>query len=101
MELYIAYLDTNPSSSTGDEYRVTMLKSLMPQRTFPPANYDPASRRLLSYPSTMDDVADFVTEYITSDVSSSDERKCLRVLNKYLVSRDHRLNMANHRRPEP
>ncbi|KAI0704900.1 RdRP-domain-containing protein [Cytidiella melzeri] len=51
----------------GDEYRVTMLKSLLPTRTYPPASYDPAKRKLLDRPSTMQDVADFVTEYITSD----------------------------------
>ncbi|KAI0348632.1 RdRP-domain-containing protein [Trametopsis cervina] len=51
----------------GDEYRVTMLEFLLPKRTFSPANYDPAKRKMLDRPSTMEDVADFVTEYITSD----------------------------------
>jgi RNA-dependent RNA polymerase len=48
-----------------------MVEDLLPERTFPPANYDPAKRKCLDRPSTMQDVADFVTEYITSDVSAS------------------------------
>ncbi|KAI0094703.1 RNA dependent RNA polymerase-domain-containing protein [Irpex rosettiformis] len=51
----------------GDEYRVTMLESLLPTRTYPPANYNPAKRKVLDRRSTMEDVADFVTEYLTSD----------------------------------
>ncbi|PSR72410.1 hypothetical protein PHLCEN_2v11753 [Hermanssonia centrifuga] len=44
-----------------------MLKSLRPRRTYPPAKYDAAQKMLLNRPSTMQDVADFVTEYISSD----------------------------------
>ncbi|GJE86033.1 RNA dependent RNA polymerase [Phanerochaete sordida] len=51
----------------GDEYRVTMLSSLLPTKTYGPANYTPAVKKLLDRPSTMQDVADFVTEYINSD----------------------------------
>ncbi len=46
-----------------------MLESLRPRRTYAPAAYDPAQKMLLDRPSTMQDVADFVTEYINSDVS--------------------------------
>lgn len=53
----------------GDEYRVTMLESLRPRRLSPPANYTPAPKKLLDRPSTMQDVAEFVAEYIYSDVS--------------------------------
>ncbi|PSR72408.1 hypothetical protein PHLCEN_2v11751 [Hermanssonia centrifuga] len=44
-----------------------MLESLRPRRTYAPAAYDPAQKMLLDRPSTMQDVADFVTEYINSD----------------------------------
>lgn len=53
----------------GDVYNVTFLKDLYPSQNFPPAKYDPAPRKLLEQPSTMDDVADFVADYISSDVS--------------------------------
>ncbi len=46
-----------------------MWEPLLPTRTYAPANYNPAKRKLLDRPSTMQDVAEFVTEYITSDVS--------------------------------
>ena len=46
-----------------------MVEKLLPTRTYPPANYNPAKKKLLDRPSTMEDVADFVTEYLTSDVS--------------------------------
>ena len=55
----------------GDEYRVTMLKSMRPRRTYTPAEYTPAEKVMLQRDSTMKDVADFVAEYITSDVSNS------------------------------
>lgn len=53
----------------GDEYVVTERHDLRPTRTCDPANYEPAKRRLLDHESTMNDVADFVAEYISSDVS--------------------------------
>ena len=46
-----------------------MIPQLMPQCSSPPAQYTPAERKILDRPSTMEDVADFVTEYISSDVS--------------------------------
>ena len=53
----------------GDVYNVTLLKDLHPSQTIPPAPYEPAPKKLLERPSTMDDVADFVADYINSDVS--------------------------------
>lgn len=35
---------------------------------YEPAEYAPTEKKLLDRPSTMDDVADFVMEYIISDV---------------------------------
>ena len=46
-----------------------MVESLRPTRTWSPANYDAAPRKYVDHISTVDDVADFITEYITSDVS--------------------------------
>lgn len=53
----------------GDTYNVTDLPDLHPPQNFPPAAYEPAPRKTLTQPSTMDDVADFVADYINSDVS--------------------------------
>ncbi|KAI0793415.1 RdRP-domain-containing protein [Abortiporus biennis] len=51
----------------GDVYCVTSLAELLPPRTYQPADYNPAQKHILDRPSTMQDVADFVTEYINSD----------------------------------
>lgn len=53
----------------GDVYNVAFLRDLQPSQNFPPAAYKPAEKKLLQRPSTMDDVADFVADYINSDVS--------------------------------
>lgn len=45
-----------------------MLLELMPNMIYKPAAYTPAEKHVLDRPSTMDDVADFVTEYLYSDV---------------------------------
>jgi hypothetical protein len=45
------------------------LKDFLPQKPISsPASYEPAQRKTLDRPSTMLDVADFVMEYISSDV---------------------------------
>ncbi|KAK7694554.1 hypothetical protein QCA50_001740 [Cerrena zonata] len=51
----------------GDVYCATMLPELRPRTTYEPARYTPALKKLLDRPSTMHDVADFVTEYLYSD----------------------------------
>jgi RNA-dependent RNA polymerase len=56
----------------GDEYNLIPLNNLpefTPVRVAPAAKYDQAPRRVLDRHSTMDDVANFVMEYINSDVS--------------------------------
>jgi len=56
----------------GDEYNLIPLNDLprfKPTRQEPPAKYDKAPRKTLDRHSTMDDVANFVIEYINSDVS--------------------------------
>ncbi|KAH9968903.1 RdRP-domain-containing protein [Russula dissimulans] len=52
----------------GDMYNVTFLQDLLPKYNYTPAAYDPAPRKLLEQPSTMDDVADFVADYINNDI---------------------------------
>ncbi|KAK0246074.1 RNA-directed RNA polymerase 2 [Armillaria nabsnona] len=55
----------------GDLYNLIPLNSMprfCPTRTHDPAQYNPAPKRLLDRPSTMADVAEFVMEYINSDV---------------------------------
>ena len=52
----------------GDLYNVTDYKPLHIPRSRQPAQYTPAERKLLDRPSTMADVADFVVDYINSDV---------------------------------
>ncbi|KAI8995541.1 RdRP-domain-containing protein [Trametes punicea] len=53
----------------GDVYNVTTMPELLPPRTYEPASYEPAKRKLVDHESTMVDVAEFVAEYINSDVS--------------------------------
>ena len=53
----------------GDVYNVAFLQDLHPSQNHRPAAYKPAVKKLLERPSTMDDVADFVADYINSDVS--------------------------------
>jgi len=56
----------------GDVYNLIPLATLpdfLPERLHRPASYDPAPKKFLDRPSTMDDVADFVMEYINSDAS--------------------------------
>ena len=56
----------------GDVYNLIPLNDLpefRPTIRHPPANYDSAPRKEVDHPSTMADVADFVMEYISSDVS--------------------------------
>ena len=57
----------------GDKYNVTTKAELLPSRTYAPAAYEPTKRKLVDHDSTIADVADFVAEYITSDVSISDD----------------------------
>jgi len=52
----------------GDVYNVTSFKDLHPPQNFSPAAYEPAKKKLLQEPSTMADVADFVADYINSDI---------------------------------
>ncbi|KAF9821946.1 hypothetical protein IEO21_00376 [Rhodonia placenta] len=51
----------------GDVYNVTTMPSLRPARTYQSGSYEPAVKKTVDHPSTMEDVADFVAEYISSD----------------------------------
>ncbi|THH34116.1 hypothetical protein EUX98_g35 [Antrodiella citrinella] len=51
----------------GDLFGCTTVPAILPRRIDPPAEYATAQRMELNRPSTMADVADFVTQYIYSD----------------------------------
>lgn len=56
----------------GDTYNLIPLDNIPGFRVtevYPPGEYTPAPKKMLDRPSTMEDVAEFVMEYITSDVS--------------------------------
>ncbi|KAA1468672.1 RdRP-domain-containing protein [Dentipellis sp. KUC8613] len=52
----------------GDTYNLTSMPELLPPTTNQPAAYDAAPKKLLLRHSTMEDVADFVTDYVNNDV---------------------------------
>lgn len=52
----------------GDEYVCSDLAAILPQVVYEPAAYGKAVRKKLDRPSTRLDVADFLTEYLYSDV---------------------------------
>ena len=54
----------------GDLYNVTAEPTLIPHKIYEPATYDPAPRKEVDHESTMADVAEFVANYISNDVSS-------------------------------
>ena len=51
------------------QYNIASLLDLPVKNTHPAAAYDDAPKKILDRRCTMDDVADFVTDYINSDVS--------------------------------
>ena len=51
------------------QYNITSLLDLPVRRTYPAAAYTDAPKKVLDRKCTMDDVADFVVDYINSDVS--------------------------------
>lgn len=57
----------------GDEYNVIPLNDLpefLPSKFADPSEYEPAQRKELDHPCQHEDVASFVMDYITSDVSA-------------------------------
>ena len=86
----------------GDVYNVTTREDLIPPQSFHPASYDPAPKKILDRESTMADVADFVAEFISSDVSVGFSRITCFTSNSQLHtdSRYHSYNVAHHRRPK-
>jgi hypothetical protein len=66
----------------GDVYNLIPLNDFpefRPTTLSPPASYNPAPKKLLDRPSTMADVAEFVMEYISSDVC------CFRLTHSVVV----------------
>lgn len=56
----------------GDEYNLiplTKIPRFRPTIQYPAAEYEPAPKKYVDHPATMTDVAEFVMEYINSDVS--------------------------------
>ncbi|KAH8120135.1 RdRP-domain-containing protein [Phellopilus nigrolimitatus] len=51
----------------GDVYNITTYKPLFPRQTCEAASYSTAKRKELDRPSTMNDVIDFIVEYINAD----------------------------------
>ncbi|KAJ3553911.1 hypothetical protein NM688_g3369 [Phlebia brevispora] len=51
----------------GDCFVCTTLNGLLPTVLYPPAEYHPATRKILKRPSQLRDIIDFVVEYIYSD----------------------------------
>ena len=54
---------------TGDCYVCTTVEEMLPAIVNGPAEYNAAERKVLNRPATIKDIAEFVTEYIYSDVS--------------------------------
>ena len=53
----------------GDEYDlIPVAANLHPPRTVAPGEYTSTPRKLLDRPSNIDDVADFVVDYINNDM---------------------------------
>ena len=86
----------------GDLYNVTAEPTLIPRKIYEPATYDPAPRKEVDHESTMADVAEFVADYISNDVSS------LQLLVEMLCDSlpvtdqdywNHSIDVDDHRRP--
>lgn len=56
------------SDLDGDEYDLIPLRELHPPCTVDPGSYPPAPKKLLDRPATIDDIADFVVDFINSDM---------------------------------
>ena len=62
------------------------MDELLPTKQYPPAEYDVAKRRTVPHDSTREDVAEFIMEYLYSDVSSLSLASYL-LLGLHLVTR--------------
>lgn len=47
----------------------TAMTELLPKKQYEPAEYNPAARKTVEHPSTREDLAEFIEEYLYSDVS--------------------------------
>ncbi|KIM48044.1 hypothetical protein M413DRAFT_22601 [Hebeloma cylindrosporum] len=82
----------------GDVYNLIPLGDLPefePKTLSPPANYDPAPKKLLDRPSTMADVAEFVMEYINSDVVPIIATNWLIIADREGIFADDCMKLAN------
>lgn len=75
------------------------MKGLLPTITYIPADYDTAEKKVLERPSVRADVADFITEYLYSDVSQPSDI-FIAVLIYSTEHRNHRVNLARFGGPK-
>jgi hypothetical protein len=52
----------------GDEYDLIPMMALHPPKTVAPGGYSSTPRKLLDRPSNINDVADFVVDFINNDM---------------------------------
>lgn len=63
--------DIHVSLLIETQYQIASLDDFPIRHNFAAAAYDDVPKKILGRKCTMDDVADFVTEYINSDVNTS------------------------------
>lgn len=61
-------VDLIPTDLAGDEYNVITNEALFPPSCHAPAAYPPAVIRRLNRPCTIDDIADWVVDYINAGI---------------------------------
>jgi hypothetical protein len=88
----------------GDPYNIIPLRDhprFTPERTYEPAEYEPSEKQLTTWPCTMKDVADFVMQYIVSDVGLVVAAiSSMTYANRKLGDWCRRNKLAYHRRPK-
>ncbi|KAG8906415.1 hypothetical protein FRB99_006917 [Tulasnella sp. 403] len=71
----------------GDEYNIILNPELFPSECHPPAEYPPATVKVLNRPCTIDDIADWVAEFINSNILAGCDSLGL-VADQFLVLAD-------------
>ena len=69
----------------GDCFVCTTVAGMIPKQLYVPAEYDPAKRWILDRPSTVQDIVDFIVEYIYSDVRLRFPITTLLISDSYVV----------------
>ncbi|KAI6110431.1 RNA dependent RNA polymerase-domain-containing protein [Pisolithus croceorrhizus] len=79
----------------GDIYEVVQYRPLLNLRPQEPATYPPARPFTLNRPSTVNDVCDFIVDYIYSDVVGLVSDKHITIAGKYYFSRPAKARVVN------